>query len=74
MLFRSLEKYLGFMRREWLEIPVEQLEEACAHVAAHDFPETESGLRAMAGRAGFTRIERLVRHGPHHGWVFSRSA
>lgn len=61
-------KYLDFMRRDWTEVPIDELDEACAHVQAHDFPETESTLRDMGKRAGFATMERLARFGPHQVW------
>ena len=65
-----IRKYLEFMRRDWTDVPKDELEEACAHVQAHDFPETESALRRMAKKAGFVRVERLARFGPHQVWEF----
>jgi SAM-dependent methyltransferase len=63
--------YLGLMRGEWTTVPSAMIEEACDHVAAHDFPETLGDLFAMAGVAGFSRAELLDRHGPHHLMRFS---
>ncbi|NBS14731.1 MAG: class I SAM-dependent methyltransferase, partial [Verrucomicrobia bacterium] len=67
-----LARYLEFMRRDWTEVPKDELEEACAHVQAHDFPETESALREMGQKAGFARMERLARFGPHQVWEFCK--
>ena len=67
-----IAKYLDFMRRDWTEVPVDGLDEACAHVQAHDYPETESTLRDMGKRAGFATMERLVRFGPHQVWELSK--
>lgn len=63
--------YLGLMRGEWTAVPSEMIEEACDHVAAHDFPETLADLFAMATAAGFSRAELLDQHGPHHLMRFS---
>jgi len=63
-----IERYLEFMRRDWAEVPGHELAEACAHVQAHDFPETESALRGMGEKAGFARMNRLARFGPHQLW------
>lgn len=67
-----LTKYLKFMRREWTEVPQDELEEACAHVQAHDFPETESALEMMGRRAGFVRMGRMAAFGPHRVWEFPK--
>lgn len=63
--------YLGMMRGEWTAVPAAMIEEACDHVAAHDFPETLGDLFSMATAAGFSRAELLDRHGPHHLMCFS---
>ncbi len=62
-----LHEYLGWMRANWIEIPKEQLEEACAHVAAYDFPEQLSDLLQMARVAGLRLdstplLSRFARH------------
>ena len=66
-----LDGYLRMMRTGWTAVPAEQLEEACNHVAAHDFPETLSGLQHMASAAGLTQTRLLVRFGQHHVIAFS---
>jgi SAM-dependent methyltransferase len=63
--------YLGLMRDEWAAVPAAMIEEACAHVAAHDFPETLADLFEMATTAGFSSAELLDHHGPHHLVRFS---
>jgi SAM-dependent methyltransferase len=63
--------YLGLMRGEWTAVPSAMIEEACDHVAAHDFPETLADLFAMATDSGFSRAELLDHHGPHHLIRFS---
>ena len=68
-----LARYLEFMRRDWTEVPKDELEEACAHVQAHDFPETEAALLEMGKKAGFAKMERLARFGPHQVWEFLKS-
>jgi len=65
-----IERYVEFMRKDWTEVPREQLDEACAHVQAFDFPETESALCGMGKRAGFANMDRLIRFGPHQVWEF----
>lgn len=65
-----LADYLHFMRTQWITLPPEHLEEACAHVATFDFPETLSNLSRMAHRAGFARTEVLAQHGAHHALCF----
>ncbi len=66
-----LEKYLGLMRRNWTAVPVEQLEEACRHVAEFDFPEAFSTLTRMASEAGFGGTRLVERHAQHHLAVFT---
>jgi len=63
--------YLDLMRDGWTAVPSAMIEEACAHVAAHDFPETLGGLFEMATAAGFSSAELLDHYGPHHLIRFS---
>lgn len=69
-----LDGYLKFMRETWTKVPRDQLEEACAHVRDHDYPECLSTLREMAGEAGLNAIRLISRHAQHHTLLFSRSA
>lgn len=66
-----LEGYLGTMRTQWTEVQPAHLDEACAHVAAFDFPETLSTLTQMAQNAGFKQTRMLQRHAQHHVLVFT---
>jgi cyclopropane fatty-acyl-phospholipid synthase-like methyltransferase len=68
-----LEGYLNFMRENWTSVPSEQLEEACAHVRDHDYPECLSTLRKMAGEAGLCSMWLISRHAQHHTLLFSRN-
>lgn len=68
-----LEGYLNFMRENWTSVPPEQLEEACAHVRDHDYPECLSTLRKMAGEAGLRSTWLISRHAQHHTLLFSRN-
>ncbi len=61
-----LSGYLGTMRREWTAVDPGQLEQACAHVAAFDYPETLSTLQRMAADAGWGVFETVCRHAQHH--------
>lgn len=66
-----LRGYLKFMRESWTKVPEEQLEEACGHVASHDYPETLSALNAMTRAAGLGEGQTISRHGPHYTVLFS---
>ncbi|SEO28625.1 Methyltransferase domain-containing protein [Nitrosospira multiformis] len=68
-----LDGYLNFMREKWTSVPPEQLEEACAHVRDHDYPECLSTLRRMAGEAGLRSTRLISRHAQHHTLLFSRN-
>ncbi len=61
-----LDGYLNFMRTQWTEVIPEHLEEACAHVAAYDFPETLSTLAEMAKLAALSKTELISRYERHH--------
>ncbi len=65
-----LDTYLHTMRTQWTSVCSEDLDAACAHVAAYDFPETIANLTEMASMAGF-RDSRLVdRFAQHHVMMF----
>ena len=69
-----LDGYLKCMRDTWINVPPDQLEEACTHVHDHDYPEYFSTLQAMAAAAGL-KASRIVNHyGQHHILLFARSS
>ncbi|MDZ4405080.1 class I SAM-dependent methyltransferase [Prosthecobacter sp.] len=61
-----LEGYLNFMRTQWTEVLPEHIDEACAHVAAYDFPETLAELTRMAKQATLSQTRLISRHAQHH--------
>lgn len=66
-----LDGYLHTMRSQWTGVLPEHLDEACAHVAAYDFPETLADLTRMAGQAALSKTQLLARFAQHHVLVFS---
>ena len=62
---QCLEGYLQMMRSSWTNVPPELLEQACGHVATHDFPETLSELIRMGQSAGFRSGRLVERFGQH---------
>ncbi len=68
-----LDGYLRFMREKWTEVPRDKLEEACAHVRDHDYPECFSTIARMAKDAGLHSIRLVNRRAQHHTLLFSRS-
>jgi hypothetical protein len=68
-----LDGYLGNMRASWTAVPPDELEQACAHVASFDFPETLADLTRMAEAAGFSKAHVVDRFAQHHVLVFSRA-
>ena len=68
-----LDGYLRFMREKWTEVPQDQLEEACAHVRDHDYPERLSTLTRMAEEAALHSTRLISRQAQHHTLLFSRS-
>jgi len=67
-----LRVYLRDMRERWTQIPPDQLEAACEHVAAHDHPEYLSGLQAMAKASGLNCSRVICRYGQHVAVSYSR--
>jgi SAM-dependent methyltransferase len=67
-----LEGYLHTMRTRWRAVQADDLDAACAHVAAFDYPETVPALLQMASEAGFADAMLLDRHEQHHVLLFTR--
>lgn len=67
-----LDDYLKFMREKWAAIPKDQLEEACAHVREHDYPERLSTLNRLAQQAGLAPACLVGRQAQHHILLFTR--
>jgi SAM-dependent methyltransferase len=65
-----LDTYLHTMRTQWTAVRPEDMDAACAHVAAYDFPETVSDLTRMASNAGFRESQLVDRFAQHHVMVF----
>jgi cyclopropane fatty-acyl-phospholipid synthase-like methyltransferase len=67
-----LDTYLHTMRTQWTAVRPEDMDAACAHVAAYDFPETVSDLTRMAAAASFRDIQLVERFAQHHVFVFQK--
>lgn len=67
-----LDTYLHTMRTQWKAVRPDELDAACAHVAAHDFPETTAGLMQMAEAASFRESGLVDRFAQHHVFVFRK--
>ena len=67
-----LQEYLRDMRGRWTGIPPEQLELACEHVAANDYPEQLPALQEMAKASGLNNSCVIGKFGHHHAVLFSR--
>ena len=65
-----LDTYLQTMRTQWTAVRPEDMDAACAHVAAYDFPETISDLTHMASNAGFREARLVDRFAQHHVMMF----
>jgi cyclopropane fatty-acyl-phospholipid synthase-like methyltransferase len=67
-----LEGYLRDMRERWTQIPPDQLETACKHVATYDYPEYLSTLKEMATASGLNVSRVISQYGQHYAILFSR--
>ena len=67
-----LQDYLAAMRERWTQIPPYQLESACEHVAASDYPECLADLQEMATASGLVNSRVIARYGQHCAVLFSR--
>jgi SAM-dependent methyltransferase len=68
-----LQDYLRLMREHWTRIPPDQLETACAHVEAYDYPEYLSTLKEMAKSSGLISSLVISQYGQHYAVLFSRA-
>jgi SAM-dependent methyltransferase len=62
--------YLQVMRSQWTQVLPAELEAACGHVAAFDFPETLETLQELAEAASLPRMRVVSQHAQHHVLVF----
>ncbi|MGC2165578.1 MAG: class I SAM-dependent methyltransferase, partial [Gallionella sp.] len=68
-----LDRYIRMMRSTWPEIPPDQLEQACVHVAECDYPEDMSTLSEMAKMSGLNSTLAISRYGQHCSILFTRN-
>ena len=68
-----LDTYLHTMRTQWTAVRAEDMDAACAHVAAYDFPETVADLTRMSTQAGFVESRLVDRFAQHHVMVFQKA-
>ncbi len=68
-----LDRYCGWVRSDWKVFSREALDALCDHIRNHDFPETPSGLNAMATDAGFSRCREIDRFRWHRTFSFERN-
>lgn len=67
-----IAKYLHRIRNEWKGLTREMMDEACAHVAAFDYPESLATLDALAQDAGLGAGRLHAKFGPHALVEFAR--
>lgn len=67
-----LDTYLHTMRTQWTAIHPADMDAACAHVAAYDFPETLTDLTQMATAASFREVMLVERFAQHHVITFHK--
>lgn len=67
-----LERYCGWIEREWKALSPEEMKIVLDHIRSGDFPETASELRALSVRAGFAACRHVNRFGWHHTWCFEK--
>jgi ubiquinone/menaquinone biosynthesis C-methylase UbiE len=65
-----LDTYLHTLRSQWTAVRPEDIDAACAHVAAYDFPETVADLQQMGTNAAFRESTLVERFAQHHVLVF----
>jgi len=69
-----LDHYCQWVRTACTSLSPEELEVVCTHIQARDFPETASGLRTLAARAGFSQCREMNPFRWHHIWCFEKTS
>ncbi len=69
-----LEGYLKFMRDKWSKVSSDQIDEACTHVAEHDYPESLAVLKEMSQAAELNSMQVVNHYAQHYILVFSHSS
>jgi len=69
-----LEGYLKFMRDKWIKVSSDQIDEACAHVAEHDYPESLAILNEMSQAAKLKSMRVVNHYEQHYILVFSHNS
>jgi SAM-dependent methyltransferase len=69
-----LERYCGWMEKDWTGLPPQALELACGHIRENDYPESSETLHRMAGEAGFGVVKDVCRFGAHQEWLFAKGS
>jgi cyclopropane fatty-acyl-phospholipid synthase-like methyltransferase len=68
-----MDRYCGWLRSAWETMHPEELDAICDHIRNSDFPETASGLYAMATKAGFGKCIEINRFRWHHTLCFEKN-
>jgi SAM-dependent methyltransferase len=60
-----LDRYLGWIRRDWEGLEAKEIASICDHIANNDLPETAAGLEALAEAAGLRQDAVVAKYGWH---------
>lgn len=67
-----LERYCGWLRRDWTGFTALELDAICDHIVNNDMPEPYSTLLALARAAGLKEAPGGVHYGAHRLVCFAR--
>lgn len=65
-----LDRFEGEIRSHWRGLSERDIVEIVDHIRTCDFPETDSGIRALARDGGLGECRDTERHGCHQVWCF----
>lgn len=60
-----LDRYLGWIRRDWEGLETNEVASICDHIANNDLPETAADLKALAKAAGLGQETLVAKYGWH---------
>jgi len=69
-----LDRYLGWIRRDWDGLEANEIASICDHIANNDLPETAADLRALAEAAGLDQDALVAKYGWHRVLKFHAQA
>jgi ubiquinone/menaquinone biosynthesis C-methylase UbiE len=56
-----VKRYLGNVKKDWTLITPQEYKMVDSHISSRDFPETQSNLKSISEKVGFSNFECVYR-------------